>query len=179
MRKMLLDNPRADLYPVPVTLVSVDGLGASNIITVSWTGVLASHPPMLYISIRPVRKSYQMLLDSKKFCVNIPSANMVKEVRTCGFVSGNDIDKVSACGFDMISLVDGYPKAISQCKHLLCDVVDILELGSHTVFIAEVKFEFIDDNCIGINQSIDYESIMPIGYCRKVFYSIAESQKLN
>lgn len=174
MEKLKLEIPKASLYPVPVTLVSCFNDVHENIITISWTGIMCSKPPIIYISVRPERYSYQLISSSKRFCLNIPSDSLLKEVDFCGNTSGEVIDKAYKCKFDFIPLVDGYPMAIEQCKHhLLCDVINCIELGSHTAFIAEVKYEFIDKECYLGSHQFDYDLICPIAYCRKDYYSLA------
>lgn len=175
MSKKKLEKPRASLYPVPVTLVTCFDGTNTNIITISWTGIMCSVPPIIYISVRPERHSYKLISESNRFCMNIPGRNILSEVDYCGNTSGAFTDKSKACNFDLITLADGYPKAIQQCKHhLFCDVVSRIELGSHDVFIAEVKFEFIDEDCYSDNHSFNYEAIEPIAYCRKDYYSLTE-----
>lgn len=174
MEKLKLDNPKASLYPVPVTLVSCFDRECENIITISWTGILCSNPPIVYISVRPGRYSYQLLSESNRFCLNIPSVSMLKETDYCGNTSGKIVDKAHTCGFDFISLVDGYPRAIKQCKHhLFCEIINRIELGSHVAFVAEVKHEFVDEDCYLGNHQFDYSLIQPIAYCRKDYYSLS------
>lgn len=174
-KKISITKPRANLYPVPVTLVSCAYEDMENILTVSWTGIMNSHPPMIYISIRPERFSYTLLEKSRRFCLNIPSVSMLKEVDFCGNVSGSGYDKAEVCRFDLITLVEGYPKAIQQCKqHLFCDVIDVLKLGSHAAFIGEVKYEFINEDCLCNQKSLKYDRLNPIAYCRKNYYQLSD-----
>lgn len=174
MGKIKLEIPKASLYPVPVTLVSCFDDPHDNIITISWTGIMCSNPPVIYVSVRPERHSYHLIINSKRFCLNIPDESFLKEVDFCGNTSGNSIDKAQICKLDFIPLVDGYPMAIEQCKHhLFCDVINCIELGSHTAFIAEVKYEFIDEECYLGSHQFDYDLIHPIAYCRKDYYSLA------
>lgn len=173
MAKRKLENPKASLYPVPVALITCYDVERCNIITISWTGIMCSNPPIIYISVRPERYSHQLLAVNGRFCLDIPSVEMLSAVDYCGNISGEIIDKSEMCGFELLDLVEGYPKAIKQCKHhLFCDVIDQMQLGSHDVFIAEVKFEFVNDDCCTENHAFDYDKILPIAYCRKDYYSL-------
>lgn len=175
MRKIKMEKPKASLYPVPTTLVSCSYSNQENIITVSWTGIMSSNPPIIYVSIRPERYSYSLILSSKRICINIPSIYMLNEVDFCGNTTGKAINKEMSCRFNMISLMENYPKAIEQCKHhLLCDVFQVIELGSHTAFLAEVKHEFIDEDCFIGNHQFMYDKIQPIAYCRKDYYCLSK-----
>ena len=170
MVKKKLEKPKASLYPVPVALVTC---GDSNIITIAWTGIMCSTPPIIYISVRPERYSHRLLKENRRFCLNIPSIDILSAVDYCGNVSGESTDKSKICGFELLGLIEGYPKAIKQCKHhLFCDIREQMELGSHDVFIAEVKFEFIDEDCYIENHIFKHEKIEPIAYCRKDYYSL-------
>ncbi len=174
MKKLELEKPKASLYPVPVTLISSFDTNHENIITVSWTGIMCSNPPIIYISVRPERYSYHLLLANKRFCLNIPDVSMLEKVDFCGNSTGETVDKAHICEFDFVPLVDGYPKAILQCNHhLFCDVIECLELGSHTAFVAEVKHEFVNEECYLGNHLFDYSLLRPIAYCRKEYYSLS------
>lgn len=176
MRKQKLENAKASLYPVPVTLVTCFDGEKTNIITISWTGIMCSAPPVIYISVRSERYSYKLLEENERFCLNIPSVDMISAVDYCGNTSGKVVDKSAACSFELLDLVEGYPKAIKQCKHhLFCKVIDRMPLGSHEVFIAEVKFEFVDEDCYEGNHVFKHERINPIAYCRKDYYSLGNN----
>ena len=65
-------KPGNMLYPLPVVLVSVAGKdGEKNVFTVAWTGTVCSDPPMVSISVRPQRYSYQMIKDTGEFVLNL------------------------------------------------------------------------------------------------------------
>ena len=82
------------LAPVPAVLVGTGGGNfADNLITVAWAGIVCSAPPMLSISVRPERFSYQPLVETREFTVNIPLASQAEIVDWCGVVSGRDHDK--------------------------------------------------------------------------------------
>ncbi|WP_304432181.1 flavin reductase family protein [Acutalibacter muris] len=172
MDKRKLEKPKASLYPVPVALVTC-GKGSSNIITIAWTGIMCSEPPIIYISVRPERYTYKLLKESRKFCLNIPGADMVSIVDYCGNVSGENLNKSEVCGLELLELLQGYPKAIKQCKHhLFCDIKEQIAFGSHDAFIAEVKSEFVDEDCYAGNHTFWHQQINPIAYCRKDYYSL-------
>jgi flavin reductase (DIM6/NTAB) family NADH-FMN oxidoreductase RutF len=173
MSKIELTSPRASLYPVPVTLITCSREKETNILTISWTGILCSSPPIIYISIRPSRYSYQFVEQMGRFCVNIPSKSLLEEADFCGNNTGASLTKWRECGFTLVELVKGYPNAIKECKHhLFCDVIQKLELGSHTAFIAHVKHEFIEDGIVAQDHVFDYEILQPVAYCRKKYYSL-------
>ncbi len=98
---------------------------------------------------------------------------MLHSVDRCGNTSGESTDKFAENGLTKVTLVPGYPPCIEECKHhLFCDVVSVLELGSHHTFIGLVKHEYADADCI--SPEIQYDRIMPIAYCRKEYYGLGE-----
>lgn len=132
-------EPSTTLAPIPAVMVSCGDMENANITTIAWTGVLNSEPPLVYVSIRPSRHSYQIIKDTKEFVINIPDEKLVWATDFCGTKSGKDTDKFKeahltkeACG-----LVKA--PAIKECPiSLECKLKEIKPLGSHDMFIAEV-----------------------------------------
>ncbi len=92
------------LNPVPVVLItSRNKEGKDNVFTVAWVGTVCTKPPMLSISIRPERLSYEYIKETMEFTVNLPSQDLVKKVDFCGVRSGRNIDKIKEMGFTMSS----------------------------------------------------------------------------
>lgn len=139
-----------------------------NVLTVSWAGIASSHPEHVTIAINSKRYSHDALIHSGKFCINIPNANLIKEVDYCGTYSGREIDKFKACGFSKLYMFDDYV-LIEQCPmHLLCTVKTIVNLGSHDLFIGSVDEKLIDSDSINsINETID-----PIIYKRPNYFRL-------
>ncbi len=137
------------LAPVPSVMVSCGDMENSNIITIGWVGIAASHPPKLYISVRPERFSYDIIKSKKEFCVNIPTAQMAKQVDFCGVKSGKDVDKFSECGFTKVQAFEIDCPAIEECPiSLECKVCDIIPLGSHDMFLADILAVSVDDRLV-------------------------------
>lgn len=133
-------KPGNMLYPLPVVLVSCGTFKADcNIITIAWAGTINTNPPMLSISLRPERFSYELIKCTCEFVVNLPTKEMAAAVDLCGVKSGRQIDKFKTCGFQPIpSLHVGTP-SIAECPvSIECKVTQIIPLGSHSMFLAEV-----------------------------------------
>lgn len=133
-------KPGTMLYPVPAVMVSCrSSEGVNNIITVAWTGIVCSDPAMLYVSIRPERFSHGIIKDTGSFVVNLPTESLVYALDFCGVKSGRDINKFEYLGLtpQKSNLVDA--PSIGECPvNLECRVSDIISLGSHDMFIAEI-----------------------------------------
>jgi len=172
--KILTDPIRASLYPVPVTLVTCENKDRDNIITISWTGILCSKPPIVYISIRPERFSYNLVKDTNKYVINIPSVDLLPIADKCGNISGRTNDKFEKFNLSRMKVIQDYPPLISECKHhLICDVIDIIEFGVHHSFIGKVKYEYINTDCYESDNRL-YDKLSPIAYCRKDYMQLSK-----
>jgi len=133
-------KPGTMLYPVPAVMVSCrSSEGVNNIITVAWTGIVCSDPAMLYVSIRPERFSHSIIKDTGSFVVNLPTESLAYALDFCGVKSGRDINKFEHLGLTQqkSNLVDA--PSIGECPvSLECRVNNIISLGSHDMFIAEI-----------------------------------------
>ena len=174
MTKIKSEKPRPSIYPVPTLLLTCDDGEKTNIITISWTGILCSQPPIISVSVQPHRHSYNLIMTQKKFTVNIPSTSILYETDVCGTKSGKNTEKDVLCNFHLTKLEESYPKAIEECSHhLMCDVIGTKDWGgTHTVFFAEVKHEYINEDCYLGNNEYVYDKISPIAYCRKNYYKL-------
>lgn len=144
------------LAPIPAVLVSCGDMKKANITTIAWTGVLNSEPPLVYVSIRPSRYSYQIIKDTKEFVINIPDENLVWATDFCGTKSGKEVDKFKEANLtkEIGRLVKA--PAIKECPiSLECKVKEIKSLGSHDMFIGEVvsvnaKPELVDNGKVNL-----------------------------
>ena len=136
-------DPCTMLSPVPAVMVSCKGLEESakpNIITVAWAGTVNSTPPMVSVSIRKERHSHDIIAQSGEFVVNLVDAQHCKELDWCGVKSGKDFDKFATLHLTPVPALglDTAP-AIGECPaYLSCKVRQVIELGSHDLFLGEV-----------------------------------------
>ena len=140
-------KPGNMLNPVPAVMVSVtDKEGKSNIITVAWAGTVCTNPPMVSISVRPSRYSYQILEETGEFVINLTNESLVKVCDYCGVVSGRDVNKFAKTGLTPIPMEHVHAMGIDESPvNMECKITEKRELGSHTMFIAEVVGVTVDD----------------------------------
>jgi flavin reductase (DIM6/NTAB) family NADH-FMN oxidoreductase RutF len=134
-------KPGHVLSPLPVVLVSCGGTEQwqPNIITIAWTGSVCSDPPMLSISVRPERHSYEIIETTREFAVNVPSLSQAKTTDWCGMVSGRKVDKFAESGLTPAQALKVQCPIILECPiNIECRVRQALPLGTHTMFLAEV-----------------------------------------
>lgn len=140
-------KPGTMIYPLPAALVTCGSYeGEYNIITVAWVGTICTNPPMCYISVRPERHSYPILKKNMEFVINLTTKDMAFATDWCGVRSGKDYNK-----FQEMKLTPG--KAAMVQAPLIeesplcieCRVKEIVALGSHHMFIADVVNVKADD----------------------------------
>jgi flavin reductase (DIM6/NTAB) family NADH-FMN oxidoreductase RutF len=134
-----IEKGNSDLYPNPIALISSEYEGKESIITLAWVGTVCSSPPMVSISIRPSRFSHKLVNSSREFVINIPTSSMIKQIDLCGSKSGKHTDKWSKCNFTKQPSKTVSVPGITECPvNMECKVTQVVSLGSHDMFIAEV-----------------------------------------
>jgi len=142
-------QPDRWMYPRPALLVGANVNGKANFMTVGGGGVVDAVPPMIGVPIRHVQYTLKGILENMTFSVNTPSVGLVKETDYCGIMSGAKVDKVKACGFKVFYGDLRTAPLIEQCPlNHECQVVHVLNLGTHAFVIGEVKATYISDDCL-------------------------------
>ncbi len=165
------------LYPLPAVLVSVGTTPEEyNIVTVAWTGTICSDPALCYISLRKSRHSYDIVMKNKEFVINLTNEDLAFATDWCGVKSGRDTNK-----FNVMKLT---PQAASMVQAPLigesplsieCRVNQVVELGTHDMFIAEVLCVQADERFINPHtQSFDMEKAKLITYSHGNYYTLGE-----
>ena len=142
-------NPFAAVVPCPVVLLSVAGTDKPNIITLSWVANVCSKPPSIVAGIRPERHSYEMVKEANEFVLNIPSTGQLEGTEFAGTKSGKDYDKFIECGFTSEPASKINAPMIKECPiNIECKTKQIVPLGAHHLFIAEVVAVHIDETAL-------------------------------
>jgi len=162
------------LNPVPVVLItSRNKNGDENVFTVGWTGTLCTKPPVLSISVRPERLSYEYIKETMEFVVNLPTSSMVKAVDYCGVKSGKTVDKIKEMNFNLGESTNINVPYIKECPvNIECRVREIMSLGTHDVFIADVLGSHVDESLIDEKGKIHFEEANLISYCHGEYYPL-------
>ncbi|OGP62193.1 MAG: flavin reductase [Deltaproteobacteria bacterium RBG_13_49_15] len=134
-------KPGNVLSPLPVVLVSCGGTRGwkPNLITIAWTGNVCSEPPMVSISVRPQRYSFEILQTTREFVINVPSVRQLKTTDWCGMVSGRKKNKFEEMKLTPAPALKVSAPIVQECPiNIECRIQQSLNLGSHTMFVAEV-----------------------------------------
>lgn len=132
--------------PVPPCMVSCGEGEKKNIITVAWTGIINTVPPKTYISVRPTRHSYELIKESGEFCVNLTPTSLVRAADFCGIYTGKKVNKFERCGLTASDASAVSCPIIGESPLTLeCKVTDIIPLGSHHMFLADIVAVDVDE----------------------------------
>lgn len=142
-------KPGAMLNPVPVVMVSCGTAETSNIITIGWTGIVNSNPPMTYVSVRKERYSHSILTEHREFTINLCTRQLAFATDYCGVKSGREVDKFAAQGLTkIVGEKVSCPSIGESPVNLECKVREIHSYGSHDMFIAEIVNVRVDEQQI-------------------------------
>lgn len=164
------------LYPLPAVMVScASAAGEKNIVTVAWAGTVCTNPPMLSISLRPERHSYGLIRESGEFVVNLVTRRLARACDWCGVRSGRDFDKWAECGLTPASAakLELAPAIVESPVSIECRVRDVLELGSHHLFLADVAAVQVEESLL------DERGRLDLGRAGLVAYSHGEYLELG
>ena len=162
-------------YPLPAVMVTCGDMQNSNIITVAWTGILNTNPAMVYISVRPTRYSYKLIKENNEFVINLTNKKLTYATDWCGVRTGAQYDKFKEMNlhkekaqFVRCPLIKERPVAIE------CKVKDIVPLGSHDMFVAEVLSIDADEKYIDENGAFDISKCELIAYANGGYYPLGK-----
>lgn len=169
-------KPGNMLYPVPAVMVSCrDRDGRDNVLTIAWAGTICSNPAMLSISVRKERHSYKMIKESGEFVVNLTTKDLVRAADYCGVKSGRDEDKFAAMGLTKGEAEKiNAPIIMESPVNIECKVTQVLELGSHDMFLAEVVNVQISDEYMDEKGSFHLNDAGLLAYSHGEYYELSE-----
>ncbi len=169
-------KPGNMLYPVPAVMVTVgDGEGKDNIITIAWTGTINSDPPMVSVSVRKSRYSHELLSRNGQFVINLVTRELTYAMDFCGVKSGRDVDK-----FGEMKLTKGMAKSVrvpviaESPVNIECVVKQVIELGSHDMFLAEVTAVQVDEKYMDSNGKFDLNAADLIAYSHGEYFTLGD-----
>lgn len=163
------------LAPVPAVLVTVGDEAEANIITIGWTGIVCSEPPKTYVSIRPERHSHGLLLAKREFCINLVPAAMAEVCDYCGMVTGRKVNKWEKCGLTKEKAATIATPRIAESPLVLeCKVTDVLPLGSHDMFLADITKVALDESLLDEEGRLDMARANLCCYAHGTYYAVGD-----
>ena len=164
------------LYPVPAVMVTcADRDHRPNIITIAWTGTVCSDPAMVYISVRPERYSYEIIKQSGEFVINLTTSELAEKADFCGVRSGRDLDKFAECGLKPLpSKYVSVPSIAESPLNIECRVKQVIPLGTHDLFLAEVLGVTVDSRYLDAGGRFRLENAGPVAYSHGAYYELGK-----
>ena len=164
------------LYPVPAVMVSCNREGEKpNIITVAWAGTVCTNPAMLSISVRPERYSYDIIKETNEFVVNLTTKELTYATDYCGVRSGRDVDKFAE--MKLTPQPSQKIKAVGIAEspvNIECKVIEIKELGSHHLFLAEVVGVTVEDSYMDEKGKFHLNDIGLVAYSHGEYFELGQ-----
>ena len=170
-------KPGNMLYPVPAVMVSCGReKEIPNIITVAWTGTICSDPAMLSISVRPERYSYGIIRETKEFVVNLTTKDLARATDWCGVKSGRDVDKFQQMHLTAAKAIHlkSAPIIAESPVNIECKVKEVLELGSHHMFLAEVAGVQISEKYMNETGKFELNDTGLVAYSHGEYFTLGE-----
>ena len=163
------------LAPVPAALVTSGTMEKSNVLTVAWTGIVCSDPPKTYISVRPSRYSYGLIRESGEFVINLTTAALVRATDACGVYTGAKVDKFKKYGLHKEAAgTVACPLIAESPVSLECRVTDVVPLGSHEMFLADITAVDIDEDLIDADGKLHLERAHLIAYSHGEYFALGQ-----
>lgn len=164
------------VYPVPVVMVSCKREGEKpNIITTAWCGTASSSPAMVYISVKPCRYSYDIIKETEEFVINLVTKDLTYATDYCGVKSGRDVDKFK--NMKLTPLKSKYisaPGIEESPVNIECKVKQIIDLGSHHMFIAQVLGVTVDEKYMEESGKFNLNSSGLVAYSHGEYFKLGE-----
>ena len=157
-------GPQTWLYPMPALLIGATVKGRPNFMTAAWGNIANAEPPMVCVAVRRSRYTRGGIEVGDGFSVNVPSTSQAREVDFCGIESGSKVDKVERCGFTVFYGENKSAPLIEECPvNLECVVQHIVELGTHSLVIADITETHISEDCMS-GDTVDVTKVDPLVY---------------
>ena len=167
-------KPGTLLGPLPVIMASCgDSPENYNIITIGWTGIINSEPPMTYISVRKSRHSHHIIAETGEYVINLCNEDLAFATDFCGVKSGREMDKFEAMNLTPVSGEFVKAPLIKESPiNLECKVTQVLELPTHDVFISEIVKVHVDEELVDEKGAIHYEEAKLVAYNHGEYFGL-------
>lgn len=159
--------------PLPPALVTVGEGEEANVLTVAWTGILATVPARTYISVRPRRHSHALLTKTREFVIHLPPASLAREVDFCGMYTGAKMNKFERCALTTVPSVTVGAPTIAECPIAIeCRVSEIVPMGSHDVFFADILRVTVDERILDESGKLRVDRADLLAYAHGDYYRL-------
>ncbi len=166
-------KPGTMLAPVPPVMVTCGTMERPNVLTIAWTGIVNTEPPLTYISVRPSRYSHVLIREQGEFVINLTTLSLVKAADFCGVKSGRDLDKFAACGLEVEPCLKvRAPMLKATPVALECKVKSVTSFPTHDMFLGEIVNVNVDSRYIDANGRLELEKSGLVAYLHGEYYTL-------
>lgn len=166
-RRVKLSKGLEMIFHGPTVLIGVRNGAKSkfNLFAVSWITPCSIEPPLVAISVNPKNFSHELIKNTGEFTVNIPNISFLDKLHFCGTSSGRDIDKIEKLSLTPVEAQILKTPLIEECiAHLECKVIQNIDVGDHTLFIAEVLAASVNDNLFDVSWHFEKNEAKTLHY---------------
>ena len=169
-------KPGTMIYPLPAVMVSCGETPEEyNIITIAWTGTICSDPPMCYISVRPGRHSHAIISRTGEFVINLTTQELARATDWCGCRSGRKFNKWKEMNLTPgPSRVVKAPVISESPINIECVVKQVISLGTHDMFMAEVVNIQADEAYIDPKGAFSLAKAAPLVYNHGHYFGLGK-----
>lgn len=175
MEKVSL-KPGTLLCPVPAVMVTCGQGEEKNIITIGWTGIINTQPPITYVSVRKSRHSHGLISKEKEFVINLTTEALAFATDYCGVKSGKDVDKFKEMKLTPVSgEVVSCPMIGESPVNLECKVMEVKEFPTHDMFIAEIVKIHVDKSVMDEDDRIALDKAGLLAYIHGEYFGVKKA----
>lgn len=163
------------LAPVPPALVTCGTMEAPNVLTIAWTGIVNTHPPMTYISVRPSRHSYELIRASGEFVIHLTPKSLIRAADYCGMHTGRKVNKFQKCNLRTEAATEvACPILTDAPLALECRVTQCIPLGSHDLFLAQIVAVQVEESLLDREGKLHLERAGLAAFAHGAYYALGE-----
>lgn len=169
-------KPGTVLSPIPAVMVSCGNEEEKNIITIAWTGIINSNPPLTYVSVRKSRHSHKLIADSGEFVINLVNEPLTFAADYCGVKSGREVDKFEKMNLTAIPAeAVSCPMIAESPINLECKVTEMHEYPTHDMFVAEIVNIHADESLVDDKGKIDFAAAGLVAYIHGEYFGVKKN----
>lgn len=163
------------IAPIPPVMVSCGSAEKPNVLTIAWTGIINTIPPKTYISVRPKRHSYNLIKESGEFVINLTTADLVRAADYCGVYTGAKVNKFEKCALTPIPSEEVSCPSIAESPLCLeCRVTDVIPLGTHDMFLADIVSVSVDESLIDEKGALHLENAHLAAFAHGEYFELGK-----
>lgn len=170
-------KPGTMLNPVPAVMVSCGDETEQNIITIAWTGIVNSDPPITYISVRKERHSHDLIARTGEFVINLTTKDLAYATDYCGVRSGAKVDKFKEMNLTAVkSRHVACPSIQESPVNLECKVLEVHEFPTHDMFLAEIVGVSVEESLMDEKGRLCLERAGLIAYSHGSYVALEKEE---